>query len=85
MKYYKQDVIETKVNNVTIVKRLGFTEVNKNGYDDMAKSFNLPTFDGTETTTNIKPDKTTEQKTINDVKLFMGTKQDPIGVNIEWL
>lgn len=80
MKYFKQKTIETKVNGIPIVKRLGFDEVTKQEYDDSAKSYNLGNYDGTEQVKN----ELDQMETIQKADLFVGADNEVIGENTSW-
>ena len=80
MKWEVQDIIESKVNNVTVVKRLRFKKEIKKNYNDIVKSYDLPTFDGNE----ITLDNAGKKKKISKVKLHVGADKEPIGASYQW-
>lgn len=84
MKYEIQEVIETKVNNITVVKRLKFKDAVKRDYMDLAKSYDLGEFEGTETSKGYGSDGNLQNVTINTAKIMVGSDKQPIGGEYKW-
>jgi hypothetical protein len=85
MKILKEKTKTIKVNNIQIVKRVGWEPINIIQYKDIANSYNLTNFDGTETTTSTDITKklVTNHK-ISNIELMVGIDNEPIGCNYHW-